>query len=170
VLDGKDLYMFKDIGDMPHIRFTKCNRFIEEYNMRLDYETQQITTKKLIDLLIDPTKKTITSAIQILMSLDKLYDISISMDATYRLYSAAFFWEDEDLTDYDFEIGDEKIRLMKKKKLADFFLNEPINKFLPQMNISAEDIRHFSEYEKELKKLHLQQVSVQNEKRDKTIT
>ena len=167
VVDGRDLYMFTNLLDMPHNRYNKCTRFSTEFNMRLDADTLRVSIDKC---LTSANKGNFTNVISILTLLQEHTKMLVSVEASYRLASCVYFWEDEDLTDYDYEIGDDKIRKFKKIKFADFFLKEPMNRFLPQMNISAEDLNYYSEYEKELKKLTLQQLSEKKEPRSKTTT
>lgn len=152
-IDGRGLYMFKSLLDMPHIRYNHCSRFSTEFNMKLDSEILRESISQLRELLIEPTKKSLTKASEILILLDEHTKMLISIDSSYRLASCVYFWEDEDLNDYDFLIGDEKIELFKKYKFDDFFLSEPMNRFLPQMNLSVNDLHIYSRYEKELQKL-----------------
>ena len=82
--------------------------------------------------------------------------------------SCVYFWKDEDLDDYDFEIGDEKIKLFKEIGFDSFFLTKPMNNFLPQMDLSIDVLTACSQYERSLKKLHLSQLRDQSAKDTKT--
>lgn len=152
-VDGKGLYMFKSLLDMPHSRYNHCSRFSTEFNMKLDSDILRESITQLRELLIEPTKKALTKASEILMLLDEHTKMLISIESSYRLASCVYFWEDEDLNDYDFLIGDHKIELFKKYNFGDFFLSEPMNRFLPAMNLSVNDLHIYSRYEKELGKL-----------------
>lgn len=177
-IKGRQLYQFKNLADMPHNRFTKATRFQTEFEMRIDADIVKTYNKKVKGLFLqilesEDLKKTRTSAHRGLMlneTLDMNLDMLLSLDASYRLVSCAWFWEDENLDDYDFEIGDNKISLFKEEKLESFFLSKPMRDFLPQMNISAQDLRAFSQYEKELKKLLFKQLKNENDKNEKTIS
>jgi len=167
VVDGRDLYAFVELGDMPHNRYNKCTRFRSEFNMRLDRDFLDFYIENQEKAIDSGKMRNVTNALsELKMRKDMLY----SAAASYRLASCVYFWEDEDLTDYDFEVGDDKIERFKKIKFEDFFLSEPMNKFLPQMNISVEDLRVYSEFEKELKKLTSQQLSDRKESLNKTTT
>lgn len=160
-INGRQLYQFKDLADMPHNRFTKATRFQTEFNMRIDSDILSIYNKKVKDLFqkvleandIIPTRNLAHKGLTLVETLDLNLEMLLSLDASYRLVSCAWFWEDENLDDYDFEIGDEKISLFKQKGIEGFFLSKPMRDFLPPTNISAQDLRAFSQYEKELKKL-----------------
>jgi len=146
-IKGRQLYKFKDLLDMPHNRYNKATRFVTEFDMRLDGD--------YLNEFIEIQEKAFNSgeifkasgALQILKS---KHDMLISIEASYRLASCIYFWKDEDLDDYDFEIGDEKITLFKEIGFESFFLSKPMNNFIPQVNLSAQDLNAFSRYEKEL--------------------
>lgn len=157
-VDGKDLFAFKNLLDMPTRRHDKCMRFTLEYNLKLDLDTLRTTHEEVINdvQLMDPNnlasfKRKITALLE---NMQRITELAISCEASYRLASCVYFWIDEDLTDYDFEVGDQKIEMFKKMRLDDFFLNEPMNKFLPQMNLSARDLEVFWMMEKERRKIH----------------
>ena len=133
-------------------------RFSLEFNMHLDLDMLNNTIDSVMDdlTMLDPNNivsiKRKTQ--ELLTNLKRLTELTISVDASYRLASCSYFWIDEDLTDYDYEIGDEKIKLFKQMKFDDFFLSEPMNRFLPQINMSAQDLEVFSNLEKQRKRIH----------------
>jgi len=157
-IDGRDLFAFKDLLDMPIKRHDKCMRFALEWNMHIDMETLQETHKEIIEDIgmmdCNNMKSLKRKIFALLDNLTRMTELTLSAEASYRLASCSYFWIDEDLTDYDFEIGDEKIDLFKKMSFDDFFLSEPMNKFLPRINLSAQDLQLFSLIEKERKKIH----------------
>jgi len=151
-IDGKSLYQFKNLLDMPHARFNHVSRFSTEFNMRLDAITLRESINECEGAL-NGSSPNLTKAIQILMILKEQINSIISIDGSYRLASCVYFWKDEDLNDYDFEVGDEKIKLFKKMSFDDFFLSQPMNSFLPQMTLLTEDLRISLESERQRKKL-----------------
>jgi len=151
-IDGKPLYQFRNLLDMPHVRYNYVSRFSTEFNMHIDAETLKESLVQCEDALNGSSPK-LTKAIQILMILKEQVNSMLSLDASYRLASCVYFWQDEDLNDYDYEIGDAKIHLFKKMKFDDFFLSQPMSDFLPQMNLSVEDLHFCFESEKQRRKL-----------------
>ncbi|MCH7826427.1 MAG: hypothetical protein IIC75_00400 [Bacteroidetes bacterium] len=135
---------------MPHDRYNKATRFVTEFDMRIDAD---ILKKSIQDCLKYSNEGNFTKVIGILNLLEEHTNMLISIEASYRLASCIYFWKDENLNDYDFEIGDEKITLFKEMGFDSFFLSKPMNNFIPAMNLSDQDLRGFSQYEKELKKL-----------------
>jgi hypothetical protein len=140
-IQGTEFYWFKDLLDMPVKRYQRVSQFITETDLRLsrkDIEDYvEVITKQLND-------GNITRAAMMLGELKYQNEMFIETDTFYRLFSCVFFTADEDLTDYDFGIGDEKIALFKKENIGSFFLTTPCKRFLPQVDISAEDLETFS--------------------------
>lgn len=149
-IKGRQLYQFKNLLDMPHDRYNKATRFVTEFDMRIDAD---ILKKSIQDCLKYSNEGNFTKVIGILNLLEEHTNMLISIEASYRLASCIYFWKDENLNDYDFEIGDEKITLFKEMGFDSFFLSKPMNNFIPAMNLSDQDLRGFSQYEKELRKL-----------------
>lgn len=149
-IDGHDFYQFKNLLDMPHNRYNKCTRFATEVNMRISSEDLKELIEKSLDWL---NKGNITKSIILQNQIKERTDMLISLETSYRLASCVYFFKDENLDDYDFEIGDMKIDLFKKEKLESFFLTKPMNNFLPAINLSPESLKAYSMLERELKKL-----------------
>ena len=149
-IDGRMLYQFKDLLDMPHNRYNSCMRFRTEVNMKIDAD---ILSKSIEDGLKFADEGKISKLIGILTLLQEHTKMLISNESSYALASCVYFWEDENLDEYDFEIGDEKIKLFKEIGLESFFLSKPMNNFLPPMTISADVLQACSHYEKELRSL-----------------
>lgn len=164
---GRQLYQFKNLLDMPHDRYNKATRFVTEFDMRIDAD---ILKKSIQDCLKYSNEGNFTKVIGILNLLEEHTNMLISIEASYRLASCIYFWKDENLNDYDFEIGDEKVTLFKEIGFDSFFLSKPMNNFIPAINLSQQDLRGFSQYEKELKKLLLKQLKGGNGKKEKTIS
>lgn len=152
-IGGRMLYEFKDLLDTPHNRYNNFDRFSLEFKMRLDLETSIDLDKKIKANIEKGTQKAILDIYQIADHRIRMAEMTLGLEHSYRLVSCAWFWEDEDLDDYDFEIGDEKIRLFKKEGLESFFLSKSMRKFLPQVNISADVLKACSRYEKEYQSL-----------------
>jgi len=170
-LEGRELYKFKELSDMPHGRYNFCTRFSTEVNMRLDADTSREIDEELYTyfLLDKPGIKDKKKAMELLRTRITMSDMLISGESSYRLASCVYFWKDEDLTDYDYAIGDEKIDIFKRTNFDNFFLTEPMKNFLPQMDISAQDLKVFSSQERELKKLLHKVLTEKTEKSDKQI-
>lgn len=139
-IDGTEFFWFPNLLDMPTKRYQKISQFITETDLRL-------SRKDVIEYIEAITKAlnegNITRAVLFLGEMKYQNEMFIETDTFYRLYSCVFFTKDEDLTDYDFDYGDKKIELFKKRKIEDFFLSMPAKKFLPQVDISEDDLNLF---------------------------
>lgn len=147
-IDGIDFYQFHNLLDMPHKRYNSCTRFATEFNMRID-------AKELIDLLEKSMEQldagNVTRSIILQNTIAERTKMLISVECSYRLASCVYFTDEENLDEYDLDIGDKKIGLFKKEKLESFFLTEPYNRFLPDLNLSAIDLEAYDQLEKRLK-------------------
>jgi hypothetical protein len=139
-IDGKEFYTFKTLLDMPAPRYQRIQEFIREAEMR-------ITSKDLTDFItlikgaIDKGK--ITDAVIFLNAMENLTSQYIETDTFYRLFTCIFFDLDEDITDYDFDYNEYKIDLFKSQPRVAFFFSQPMKKYLPQIDISQEDLEVF---------------------------
>ncbi len=169
-IKGRQLYKFKSLLDMPHNRYNKCTRFSTELNMRMDAKDSLAIDEEIVAMInMDgPIKKAKLG--NLVGNRIARTELLIGIDASYRLASSVYFWKDEDLDDYDFAIGDEKIKMFKEIGFKSFFLSKPMNNFIPQMSLSAEDLLHYSQFESELERLLSLQLKGKNEKQDKTTT
>ena len=139
-IDGKEFYTFKNLLDMPAPRYQRIQEFIREAEMR-------ITSTDLLDLLglvKDAINKgKITDAVIFVNSIENLASQFIETDTFYRLFTCLFFDLDEDITDYDFDYNEYKIALFKSQPKTSFFFSQPMKKYLPQIDISQEDLEVF---------------------------
>lgn len=139
-IDGQEFYHFKNYLDMPARRFQKMNEFIAEVEMRItrdDLAEYLSICKEAIN------KGKMTDLIGIIQGIEYRLDQFIETDTYYRLFSCAFFTLDEDITDYDYDLNETKIALFKSQPIDSFFLNYPMSEYLPQMDISKEDLQTF---------------------------
>ena len=103
----------------------------------------------------------VTRAIEILSEIKLRLSLKLEPDILYRLASCVYFYKDEDLSNYDYDLGDKKIELFKKENVDNFFLNEPLSSLAPLRNISAEDIRDYSKIIK-IRNEYLKYLDIEN--------
>ena len=139
-IDGQDYYQMKSIVDMPALRYMKIEEFIRDAEMR-------ISSKELTELMEDQiafiNKGEMTNVAAIAMGIIHRLGQFMDTDTFYRLFSCAFFTLDEQLNDYDYTIGDKKIEAFKSEKASAFFFRKPIKEYLPQVNISKDDMNTY---------------------------
>ena len=136
-IDDQDFYHFADYLDMPMRRFQKMNEFIADVEMRITRND----LAEYIDICEEAINQgKITDLVNVLQGLKYRLNQFIETDTYYRLFSCAFFTLDEDLREYDYAINEEKIELFKSQPVDSFFLNYPAKDWLPQIDISKEDL------------------------------
>ena len=139
-IDGKEFHEFKSLFDMPAPRYQRIQEFIREAEMRL-------TSKDLLEFieLIKGAinKGKITDAVIFLNAMENLSNQYIETDTFYRLFTCLFFDLDEDITDYDYDYNESKIELFKSQPKVSFFFSQPMKRYLPQIDISQQDLEVF---------------------------
>ena len=139
-IEGKEYWTFKNMLDMPAPRYQRCMEFIREAEMRIT--SADLT--EFIDLIKGALDKgKVTDAIIFLNGIENLTSQFIETDTFYRLFTCVFFDLDEDVTDYDFDYNEEKIASFKAQPQTSFFFTQPMKKYLPQIDISEEDLAVF---------------------------
>lgn len=157
--DGKihDLYEFKTLHDMPARRYAAFNDFLEDKSRGIEKEELEANIKEVIDKIELNEVKGITDALIILRWMHTRMKIHNDLDLILRIISVAIFFKDEDLTTYDWDIGTRKIELFEEAGVTDFFLSEPIKRFLKSINISKLDMDTLLE-QRRLKKQFLDEL------------
>jgi len=144
-IDGQDYYQMKSILDMPALRYMKIEEFIRDAEMR-------ISSKELSELMDNQiefiNKGELNNVAAIAMGIQHRLTQFMDTDTFYRLFSCAFFTLEEQLNDYDYTIGDKKIEAFRKEPASAFFFRKPIKEYLPQVNISKNDMNTFSKLTK----------------------
>ena len=147
-IDGKEFYHFKNLLDMPNCRFQRANEFIREADMRISSSD----LVEMLDLSLDAINKgDITDSVIFQTSIKSLASQYIETDTFYRLFTCLFFDLEEDVTDYDFDYNESKIELFKSQPRDAFFFNKPMSDYLPQVDISKEDLEVFYKQTESLK-------------------
>lgn len=164
-IEGRQFYAFKNMLDMPHLRYMNATKFSTEFEMRITASTLSDLLEKAID---NADKGNFTKVISILAIIKEKTDMLISLNASYRLASCVYFYIDENLDDYDYDIGDEKIKLFKEYGIEDFFFGKPMKRFIPDLDISAKDLKLYSQYERELNYLVSQRLKDENGSKKET--
>lgn len=139
-IDGLKYYEFKNLLDMPTERYRKLQTIVTECDWRMS--TEEI--KEFIKLQKEAINQgKLTDAYEVVQIFEYCINLYMETDLMMKLFSCVFFTIEEDLTDYDFEIAEEKIKAFTKHGVPAFFLNQPIQKYLPLKDISSQDLLVF---------------------------
>jgi hypothetical protein len=139
-IDGKEYYQFKNLLDMPVLRYKRTMEFIREAELSISSKDLEELIRESIEQL---NKGDLTKSIIIQNAILNLSSQFMETDTYYRLFSCVFFDLDENILDYDYDYNEEKISLFKKQPATAFFFNQPMRKYLIQPNISEEDLETF---------------------------
>ena len=139
-INGVQYYEFKNNMDMPWQRYLQLQQFIDEANTR-------ISNKELIDYLNifnEAANTGIYTTVAIINEdIQRRINMILNIDIMYSMFACVFFnLEDgEDLTEFDYDFNEEKIKLFKQQNVGDFFLQEPIRRFFPQLDLSRQNLK-----------------------------
>lgn len=148
-IEGEEFYCFKNLADMPQERYYKVSEFVTEAD-------NKVTRLVLLDYLSEMNRMinegNFGKVASLVDGLEYRASMLIETETMYRLASAIFFTLEEDLTTYDIDFNDQKVEVFKKNKIEDFFLKEPVSKFIPLPDISPKDLAACSKLTESVKR------------------
>ncbi len=141
-INGEQYYEFDSLLDVPPLRYKRADQFYIEVDMRIDRET----LIKLVDKAIEHCNSDnikIVNVVSLLMDIKDRTEMIIETETLYRLASCVYFTLDEDLSTYDFDYNEKKLKLFKEQPIGDFFFGKLMKDLIPQSNISQTDLEVF---------------------------
>lgn len=154
-------YRFKKEFSCPAGRYKYIYRFLREHDLRMNLETLTEYVKGLKNCLNGGTKGKeilIGEAWRILHNMETRVTLPFDPEGIKRLSSVVYFTDDEDLSTYDYEAGNKKIKFWEENKTHDFFLTQPISELLNLSNFSQTSLEEYLNQASEiLKELTLDQ-------------
>lgn len=153
-ISGIDYYTFKNFLDFPPLRHAKINHFLRETDMSITTDDLKEFVKAITDALNEGNLK---NAIKTLSLVEYQLNTYSDLDILYRLCSAVFFNLSEDISSYDYDYNESKIKAFKTELPQDFFLMRSVKELFPQIDISEQNIEMFmvaqkvaKEYQKQM--------------------
>ena len=139
-INGVEYFQFKNPMDMPVLRYKKYEEFLGEAEMRMSCKE----ALSILDLAEDAIEKSKgTDAILLIRTMKYQMSQFMETDTFYRLFTCLFFDLEEDLTEYDYDYNESKIKLFKSQPAISFFFQHPMKDWLPAPNISEQDLSIF---------------------------
>lgn len=137
--NGVDYYELTNGYNMYYERYMAAQDRLNEIEQRCDKKYLDLYQ----DLLDDYLKKGDLVNVAILnKNLRDLRGYVFNVSLLYNLAAVWYFDKNENPFTFDHEYCDKKISDWKKdKEVLSFFLQAPIKEYLPQLNISREDLR-----------------------------
>jgi hypothetical protein len=139
-INGIDYYTFKNFLDFPPLRHAKINHFLREIDMAITADDLKDFLKSITGSL---NEGNLNNAIKTLAVIEYQLNTYSDLDILYRLCSAVFFDLGEDISSYDYDYNENKIKAFKSQLPKDFFLMKSVSELFPQINISEESIQTF---------------------------
>lgn len=110
------------------MNLTVLKAYIEEIRKNLNVRNNQINLDR---------------AFQILYAMETRCNLAFEPETVKRLASVVYFDETEDLSDFDQDYAQQKIKRWTRNENYDFFLTRPISELLNLSNISVESLKKF---------------------------
>lgn len=144
--NGKTYYNFKNDTQIRTGRYMVIQNFLQEVNYRMDSDRLKLYIKKITEE-IDGTKKSINigNAIVYLNQMKNLTELAFEPDTVYRLASAVYFDDSEDLRTWEKKHNDLKIAGWKENGTLDFFYKRPFAELIGLKDISETVIQDYLE-------------------------
>ena len=153
-IEGVDYYEFSNLIDMPQERYKQFQDLATQCDWRMSPEE----IKDLVALQKEAVNKgKLTDIMELIQGFEYCISMYMETDLFLMLFSCVFFTKDEDLTEWDYDLGIQKMEAFKKHGVPDFFLHQPVQKYLPLNDISRQDLEVFSK-QTDVKKEYLQSI------------
>jgi hypothetical protein len=127
IIDGKQYYEFANNADMPFARFMHHEYFRQELVLGLDREQMNKHLEELEKALDENRVSRMGSIIYMLR--DTINNCT-PLESLYNLASLNYFTKNEDISCYDFDYNNEKIKKFKELPNQAFFLTRLLKKNL----------------------------------------
>lgn len=129
---------------LPTGRYKWIDAFLAEVNLRMTGSTLTAYLNEL-EKNLDGTKGVVNlgKAFQIIYSIRTRLNLGFDPQLVKTLASIVYFDETEDLSDYDKDYCDKKIKYWEKYDCYDFFLTRPIAELC---NLSNSSVTHLKTY------------------------
>lgn len=139
--NGVDYYELTSGYNMYYERYMAAQDRLNEIEQRCDGKYLDFFQTQLDAYL---NKGDLVGAANLNRNLRELRSYVFNVNLLYNLASVWFFDKNENPFTYDHEYCEKKISDWKKdKEVLSFFLQAPIREYLPQLNISKEDLRTY---------------------------
>jgi len=158
VCGGIQYYQFDSLNNLPWKRGAKFLSIYSELESKCDryYLTEHC---KAVDKLFSGSKigfDEIMKMRQLNAQMQERLKMIFHEDLTYKICSVVYFDKNENPDDWEWKYALTKIDHWKKHSdVLTFFLQEPIRKLIPYLEILKDNIRDYSEAQKALDEIQL---------------
>lgn len=139
-------YRFKSEFRLPTGRYKYHYKYLQLNALRIDPDRLKVEIADAISWISGERKKIdITKCAQILEGVKTMASLPFDPELARKLASVSFFTDEEDLSTYDEEYGEKKIKFWKENNFNDFFLTMPVGELLNLNGISITSLEEYLE-------------------------
>lgn len=139
-------YRFKSEFRLPTGRYKYHYKYLQLNAIRIDPERLKTEVRDAKSWLTGERKKIdIGNTLKILECIETLAALPFDPELARKLAAVSFFTDEEDLSTYDEEYGEKKIKFWKEHNFNDFFLTMPVEEFLNLKGISITSLEQYLE-------------------------
>jgi hypothetical protein len=142
IVNGVQYYNFKRDTEVRTGRYMILTNFLQEVNYRMDLERLKMYIKRIRSELDNSRGQiNVGNAVVFLDQMMNLTTQAFEAETIYRLASAIYFDDTEDLRTWDKEHNEKKISGWKEDGTLDFFFSRPFKELIDLRSTSETDIR-----------------------------
>lgn len=141
-------YKFIDEHQIPAGRYKYIYSALKEADLRMDMPTLKNYIQTLKDILNGGSKKNqinVGDIWKIVYNMETRAELAFEPAAIERLASVIYFDDTEDISTYNRNHGQEKIKHWTKNNVKDFFLTRPISELFGTSGISLTSLEEYIE-------------------------
>lgn len=162
-LNDTDYYEWADINSIPCERGFQALSFYNELSMRCTREFLKAHCQAVQDVINDNTGIKITKLARLNQVMEERLQLLHEPEIAAKLLSVVYFDESENPHRFDYGHAARKAKIFLEVQLDaemyDFFLSQPITKWIPYLNSSQEDLPTFCQTITMITKEHLKTIS-----------
>lgn len=139
-------YRFKSEFRLPVGRYKYHYKYLQLNALRISPERLIIEADDALNWINGTRKKVdIVKCAQIIEGIKTMAALPFDPELARKLAAVSFFTDEEDLSTYDEEYGEKKIKFWKENNFNDFFLTMPVEEFLNLKGISITSLEEYLE-------------------------
>jgi hypothetical protein len=166
-IKGVEYFEFDDAFNVPASRMFAAMSYYQELQMRCTREYllahcaafKNVINSKQIDL---------TKLMRLNMQMEERLELILDHEILYKLASVIYFDKTENPYTFDFKYSLEKMKIWKEEKAYDFFLLQPLQKYIPLKDLSEDDLRNSMMVVNLMTQEHLENISTMLSENDKS--
>lgn len=161
-IDGIDYFEFADFNNISSDRGFNCLSYWEELRSRCSKEYLLTWVQACEDTINSEVVK-LTDLIKLFLQVKERLQWLSEPEIAYKLCSVVYFTSAENPNRFDYDTARKKAVIFmdydKKQDNWAFFLQTPITKLIPHLNLSANDLKEYLEMVSLVNQKHIQDIS-----------